>query len=73
MALTVSDVMMRRLHLFHEVRDGAVVAARDVALYMARLLDWITVDIDRQVAAYADEVERNRGALRRGGIASDSK
>ena len=63
MALTVSDVMMRRLDLFHQVPDGAVVAARDIAGYMSRLLDWLDPDIEAQVEAYARAVETNREAL----------
>ncbi len=65
MALTLADVMMRRLGLFYEVPDGAVEAGRDIAGYMSRLLDWLDPDVEDQAKEYAAEVARNREALKR--------
>lgn len=65
MAMTISDVMMRRFDVFHELADGGVVAAQDIARYMSRVTTWLDSDIDDQVTAYAEAVRENRNALRR--------
>lgn len=65
MAMTVADVMMRRLDLFHELQDGAVVPAREIARYMSRMFAWFDSDIEQQVAHYAETVRLNRESLRR--------
>ena len=65
MALTVADLMMRRMDLFHELPDGAVVAAREIARYMSRILDWIDSDIEQEVIKYAEAVRLNRECLRK--------
>jgi glycerol-3-phosphate dehydrogenase len=64
MASTVGDVMMRRLDLFHEMPDGAVVAAREIARYMARFLDWLGSDIEQEVMNYSEAVRLNRESLK---------
>ncbi len=63
MALTVSDVMIRRTHLFHQDRGQGAVAAPAVAELLAGELGW---DAARQAAALADylgELQRMRRAL----------
>lgn len=65
MALTVSDLMMRRFDLFHEVADGGVVAAQDIARYMSRVTPWLDSDLEEQVTVYTDAVRLNRQALQR--------
>ncbi|MGE5141625.1 MAG: glycerol-3-phosphate dehydrogenase/oxidase [Rudaea sp.] len=64
MALSVSDMMMRRLGLFYLVRDGAIEAATEVARYMARLVDWMDPDVEQQILSYANAVNMNRWAIR---------
>ncbi|MGB8648066.1 MAG: glycerol-3-phosphate dehydrogenase/oxidase [Anaerolineae bacterium] len=63
MAITVDDIMMRRLDLFHQVPDGAVEAAQEVGRYMSRLVDWLDPDIDHQIMVYDQAVAMNRQAL----------
>jgi glycerol-3-phosphate dehydrogenase len=65
MALTVSDVMIRRTHIFHRRADQGLTAAPAVGRLLARELGW---DESRETASlqfYADEVGRMRSAFRR--------
>ena len=64
MALTVSDVLIRRTHAFHMRADQAVSAAPVVAQLLAAELGW---DADRRAAsvgAYLADVERMRRSFR---------
>jgi glycerol-3-phosphate dehydrogenase len=56
MALTLSDVLVRRMHLIYETRGGGLSRARAVAEVMAPLLGWDQSEIDRQVSDYTSEV-----------------
>lgn len=63
MAMTVEDVLTRRLHLFYEARDGGLSVARAVAERMAgeEGIGWDAAEIDRQVERYRAAVEATRG------------
>ena len=63
MALTLEDVLVRRLHLFYEAEDGGLSAAREVAERMAREegIGWDGAKAARQVEAYRAAVEGSRG------------
>jgi glycerol-3-phosphate dehydrogenase len=63
MALTLEDVLVRRLHIFYEAKDGGLSVAREVAERMAREegIGWDAADVDRQVSAYRESVEATRG------------
>jgi glycerol-3-phosphate dehydrogenase len=65
MALTLEDVLKRRLHLFYDARDGAVSVAAEVARRMAALPErgWSEEEIAGQVQAYTREAARVRDAL----------
>jgi glycerol-3-phosphate dehydrogenase len=56
MALTLSDVLVRRTHVIHETRGGGLSRARAVAEVMAPLLGWDKSEIDCQVSDYASQV-----------------
>ncbi|MGD2177262.1 MAG: glycerol-3-phosphate dehydrogenase/oxidase [Anaerolineae bacterium] len=56
MALTLSDVLIRRTRVIHETRGGGLPRARAVAELMASLLGWGDSEIDRQVCDYASQV-----------------
>jgi glycerol-3-phosphate dehydrogenase len=58
MALTVEDVMVRRLHLYHETRDHGLRAAERVAQLMAGELGWSAERIRNEVAGYRRFVAR---------------
>lgn len=60
MALTLSDVMMRRTHVIYETRDGGLACARSVAELMGSHLGWDTAEIDRQLSEYASQVEHTQ-------------
>jgi glycerol-3-phosphate dehydrogenase len=63
MALRVSDVLIRRLHLFYEdPQHGAGVAA-NVAHKMAELLGWSSTREDDEIGAYLEEVRKSREFL----------
>lgn len=65
MALTLEDVLARRLHLFHEAAEGGVDVARAVAELMAPLpgIGWEENRIEVEVAAYAAAVARSRSVV----------
>ena len=56
MALTLSDVLIRRTHVIYEVRDGGLPRAPAVAKLMAERLGWDEMERERQVAEYAEQV-----------------
>ena len=63
MALTLCDLLIRRMHLFYQARDGGLSVARAVAERMAREpgIGWEGAEIDREVEAYRAAVEATRG------------
>jgi len=60
MAVRLSDVLVRRLHLFYASRDRGVPAANAVADWLAEALGWDTTRRTEEVAAYLELVERSR-------------
>ena len=69
MALSVSDVMIRRTHIYHLRSDQGMVAAPFVARLLAAELGWSAEKEAASVAFYAAEVERMRRAFRAPGTA----
>lgn len=63
MALTLDDLLIRRMHLFYEARDGGLSVAQAVAERMAREpgIAWDAGEVERQVARYRAAVEATRG------------
>ena len=64
MALRLSDVLIRRLHLFYEAPGQAAAAAVSVSERLAALLGWDAARRAEEVAAYQREVERSRAFLK---------
>jgi glycerol-3-phosphate dehydrogenase len=60
MALTLSDVLVRRLGLFYEAADQAIAVAPDVAVRMAGLLGWDSSRTSEEVATYRALVSSHR-------------
>jgi glycerol-3-phosphate dehydrogenase len=60
MALALDDVLIRRTHVIYETEDGGIGRARAVAELMAPRLGWDEMEIERQVAAYASQVDLTR-------------
>ena len=60
MALTLSDVLVRRLGLFFEAREQAFDAAPEVASRMAGLLGWDPSRTEREVEEYRALVTAHR-------------
>jgi glycerol-3-phosphate dehydrogenase len=60
MAVRLSDVLVRRLHLFYATRDQAVPAAGPVADWLTEALSWDATRRGEEVAAYLELVERSR-------------
>jgi len=60
MALRLSDVLIRRLHLFYASRDQAASAAGVVADRMAAALEWDAPRRAAELADYGEQVERSR-------------
>jgi len=63
MATTLEDLLVRRLHLFYEARDGGLAVAREVAERMAAEpgIGWNEAEIDEQVRRYRRAVAGTRG------------
>ena len=59
LAVTVEDVLARRLHLTTETADRGVAAAHRVAQLMARELGWNPDEIAAQSAAFMDQASHN--------------
>ena len=64
MAVRLSDVLVRRLHLFYEDPAHGTGAAPAVAARMAKLLNWDPSRQEAEVTAYAAEVKRARAFLK---------
>ncbi|HEU0298015.1 MAG TPA: glycerol-3-phosphate dehydrogenase/oxidase, partial [Longimicrobium sp.] len=62
MAMTLEDVLVRRLHLFYEAADGGLAVAEEVARRMAVEpgIGWSEAEVARQVEAYRRAVRENR-------------
>ncbi|MEX2583964.1 MAG: glycerol-3-phosphate dehydrogenase/oxidase, partial [Gemmatimonadota bacterium] len=65
MALTLQDVLRRRLQLFYDVADGGLSAAVAVAELMAREegIRWDPATVEREVEQYAAAVRQTRPRL----------
>ncbi|HEX2078318.1 MAG TPA: glycerol-3-phosphate dehydrogenase/oxidase [Longimicrobium sp.] len=63
MAMTLEDVLVRRLHLFYEAADGGLAVADEVARRMAAQpgIGWSDAEVARQVEAYRRAVRESRG------------
>jgi glycerol-3-phosphate dehydrogenase len=64
MAVRLSDVLIRRLHLFYEDRAHGTTVAPAVASRMGELLGWDAARRDEELAAYGAAVTRARAFLR---------
>lgn len=58
MALTLADLLMRRMHLAFETRDHGTAAAHRAAAAVAEILAWDADAVAREVARYGDDVAR---------------
>jgi len=61
MALTLADVLVRRLGLFYESPDQGAHAAAMVAERMGGVLGWDSLRMDREIRAYEDLVRAHQG------------
>ena len=58
MALTLGDLLIRRLHVAFETRDHGIAAAPAAARTVGPLLGWSEGDYAAQLAAYREEIGR---------------
>ncbi len=63
MAMTVADVLVRRLGLFYEAPDQGIAAAPDVAERMAGILGWEVTRAARETREYRELVAAHRRFL----------
>jgi hypothetical protein len=56
MALSLSDLLIRRTHVIYETPDAGLPQARAMAALMAEKLGWSEVEQKRQVAEYKHQV-----------------
>lgn len=63
MALTLEDVLVRRLHLFYEAADGGLAVAEAVARRMASEpgIGWSGAEVAEQVDGYRAAIRETRG------------
>jgi glycerol-3-phosphate dehydrogenase len=59
MAVTLTDLLMRRTHVFYEVRGQAVAQAAELVDLVAGYLGWDAQRKARELTAYLREVERS--------------
>jgi glycerol-3-phosphate dehydrogenase len=64
MAMRLSDVLVRRLHLFYEAPGAAAAAAPAIAATMGALLGWDGGRVAAEVADYQRLAERGRAFLK---------
>ena len=57
MAMTVDDVLERRMHLLTEARDLGIGAAPQVAQRLGEFLDWGKTQVDQNLGAFQDKVD----------------
>ncbi len=62
MAMTLEDILRRRLHLFYEMPDGGISIADDVVDILAAhdAIGWDAVETAAQLQRYADAVQMTR-------------
>ncbi|HEX8359994.1 MAG TPA: glycerol-3-phosphate dehydrogenase [Longimicrobium sp.] len=62
MTLTLEDLLVRRMHVFYEARDGGLDVAREVAERMAAEpgIGWSEGEVERQVERYRAAVAASR-------------
>jgi glycerol-3-phosphate dehydrogenase len=58
MALTLGDLLIRRLHVAFETRDHGIAAAPAAARTVGPLLGWSENEYAAQLAAYREEIGR---------------
>jgi glycerol-3-phosphate dehydrogenase len=58
MAVTLSDLLKHRLHLFHEVPGQAVGVAAELVDFAGRELAWDAPRKARELASYLDDASR---------------
>jgi glycerol-3-phosphate dehydrogenase len=58
MALTLGDLLLRRLHVAFETRDHGLAAAPAVARTVGPLLGWSEADYAARLAEYQSEISR---------------
>ena len=58
MAVTLTDVMVRRTHIAFELSDHGIGAVHAVAGIMARVLGWDDATAGRRISSYIDDVKR---------------
>lgn len=63
LALTVTDVLERRLRLALEAADHGVSVAPQVAVRLARVYHWDAAEQERQITAYMQYVARHDAGL----------
>ena len=61
LAVTVSDIMIRRTQLFFRDFDQGLGCASVVAAQMAKLLGWDSERVSVELEQYREEVQRSRG------------
>jgi glycerol-3-phosphate dehydrogenase len=71
MAVRLSDVLVRRLHLFYASSDQGVPAASPVAEWLAQPLGWDATRRAEEVSGYQELVERSRAFAKEAATAGE--
>src|SRR6266404_709788 len=72
MAVRLSDVLVRRLHLFYATSDQGVPAASPVAEWLAEPLGWDATRRAEEVTGYRELVERSRAFAKEAATVGES-
>ncbi len=57
MALTITDILARRMHILNESREHGLAVASRLALCLGEFLDWDSPRIEKELRAYQTQVE----------------
>jgi glycerol-3-phosphate dehydrogenase len=60
MALSLSDMLIRRTHVIYETPDAGLAQAQEGAALMAEKLGWDAAEQERQITDYKREVALTR-------------
>ena len=63
MAMTLIDVMARRLHLLMEDSNQGLDAVTEISVLVGQELGWTADEREQQVVAYREEVARTRAYM----------
>lgn len=63
MAMALEDIMVRRLHIFHEAQDQGLSAVQEITSLVGSYLGWDNIEIERQLKLYKEKLDQSKQYL----------